>query len=238
MPIEWATGAGAEHRLRRAAGLGAVGLRVGPELQGDAEHLRPPLALEQGGDGAVDAAGHGDEHARRRRGRRAGRPRRRRAPRAAVQRVGGELGGVALGGVSPPSSASTSSMPIRAAARTGPPSTISAAAAVAARIAPQPSASKVAAATRPPSIRSEIRERSPQAAPPAAPVKAPSGTARAASRPAGSARKLPIHTPRVEVNGHLGRRFAPIAGQTTVRPMSSCRRSPQLPAVRRAAGAR
>ena len=52
---------GAEHRLRRAAGLGPVGLGVGPELQGDAEHLRPTLAFEQRGDGAVDAARHRDE---------------------------------------------------------------------------------------------------------------------------------------------------------------------------------
>jgi hypothetical protein len=53
------------------------------------------------------------------------------------------------------------------------PSTISATAAVAALVAPQPSASKLTESTRPPAIESETRARSPQAAPPAAPVKAP-----------------------------------------------------------------
>jgi hypothetical protein len=63
-----------------------------------------------------------------------------------------------------------------AASRTGAPSTISATAAVAASVAPHPSASKLTEAMRSSSIVTEIRERSPQAAPPAAPVKAPSGT--------------------------------------------------------------
>ena len=98
MPSEWASGAGAEHGLRRAAGLGAVGLGVGPELDRDPDDLRPALALEQRGDGAVDAAGHGDE--------RRGSAGRRvpgsavdeaAAPERAVQGVGGELGGVPLG---------------------------------------------------------------------------------------------------------------------------------------------
>ncbi len=88
--------AGAEHGLRRAARLGAVGVGIGPELQGDADHLGPALALEQGGDGAVDAARHGDEDASRRRvgealGGGGG------AGQGAVQGVGRELGGVSLG---------------------------------------------------------------------------------------------------------------------------------------------
>ena len=89
-------GAGAEHGLRRAAGLGAVGVGIGPELEGDADHLGPALALEQGGDGAVDAARHGDEDATRRRvgealGGGGG------AGQGAVQGVGRELGRVSLG---------------------------------------------------------------------------------------------------------------------------------------------
>src|SRR3954451_9176407 len=68
------------------------------------------------------------------------------------------------------------SMSIKAASRTGAPSIISATAAVAARVAPQPSASKVTESIRPSSTRNEIRDRSPQAAPPAAPVKASSAT--------------------------------------------------------------
>ena len=78
MPSEWASGAGAEHGLGRAAGLGAVGLRVGPELDRDADDLGAFLAGEQRGDGAVDAAGHGD--GTRRRGRLASRLRRGRHP--------------------------------------------------------------------------------------------------------------------------------------------------------------
>src|SRR6185503_4262757 len=70
--------------------------------------------------------------------------------------------------------ASVSSIEIEAASRTVAPSRVSASAAVAARVAPQPSVSKQTAAMRPPSTVSERRERSPQAAPPAAPVKASS----------------------------------------------------------------
>jgi hypothetical protein len=92
--------AGAEHGLRRAAGLGPVGLRIGPELQRHAEHLRPALALEQRRDGAVDAARHRDEYAARGgRGKHlVGSSRARQRP---VQRVGSELSGVPLGGRQP-----------------------------------------------------------------------------------------------------------------------------------------
>ena len=96
-----------------------------------------------------------------------------------------------LAGVSPPIASSTSSVPIRAASSTGSPSTISATAAVAARVAPHPSASKRDARQPPSSISREIRERSPQAAPPAAPVKAPSPAGPRDSRPADSAQKAP-----------------------------------------------
>ena len=69
-----------------------------------------------------------------------------------------------------------SSIEIDAASRTVAPSMVSARAAVAARVAPQPSVSKVTEAMRPPLTVRERRETSPQAAPPAAPVKASSGT--------------------------------------------------------------
>ncbi len=51
-------GARAQHGLGGAAGLGPVGLRVGPELQRHPDHLSAALALEQGGDGAVNAPRH------------------------------------------------------------------------------------------------------------------------------------------------------------------------------------
>jgi len=51
--------AGAEDGLGRAAGLGPVGLGVGPELDGDGDDVGAFLAGEQRGDGAVHAAGHG-----------------------------------------------------------------------------------------------------------------------------------------------------------------------------------
>ncbi len=69
-----------------------------------------------------------------------------------------------------------SSIDIEAASRIVPPSMVSASAAVAARVAPHPSVSKVAEAMRPRLTDRERRETSPQAAPPAAPVKASSGT--------------------------------------------------------------
>jgi hypothetical protein len=89
-----------------------------------------------------------------------------------------------LAGARPPIASSTVSILIRPASKTRAPSIDSATAAVAARVAPQPSASKVTEWIRPSSTRKEIRERSPQAAPPAAPVKAPSaaGPSRLPSR--------------------------------------------------------
>ena len=177
--------------------------RVGPELDRDADHLRPALARQQRGDGAVDAAGHGDE----RRARVApGWPPGARAPSDGggalpERRCSASVASCAawrLAGVRPPIAASTVSMSIRAASSTGAPSTISATAAVAARVAPHPSASKVTRAIRPSSTTSEIRERSPQAAPPAAPVKR---HPRAGPTPALIAQivleELPIHRLRV-----------------------------------------
>jgi len=79
-----------------------------------------------------------------------------------------------LAGVRPPIEVSTVSMSRRAASRTGSPSIASATAAVAALVAPHPSASKLTFSMRPSATVKEIRDRSPQAAPPAAPVKAPS----------------------------------------------------------------
>lgn len=78
-------------------------------------------------------------------------------------------------GLRPPSSASICEVPIRAAASTVSPSTISQTQAQAARVAAQPSVAKTADSIRPPLVVNEIRARSPQAAPPAAPVKAPGG---------------------------------------------------------------
>src|ERR1700761_1502909 len=80
-----------------------------------------------------------------------------------------------LAGARPPRRASVSSIDIEAASRTVAPSIVSARAAVAARVAPQPSVSKVTVAMRPRAMVRERRETSPQAAPPAAPVKASSG---------------------------------------------------------------
>ncbi len=90
-----------EDRLGRAAGLGAVCLGVGPELQRHRDDLRPALPLQQCRDGAVDPTGHRDQDAV------AGR-RRKHLARAGgggqrpVQRIGGELRRVPLGGRQPP----------------------------------------------------------------------------------------------------------------------------------------
>ena len=164
MPSEWASAAGAEHRLGRAAGLGAVGLGVGPELDRDRDHLGPPLALEQRGDGAVDAAGHGDGDAlwgrgdRRPLGSVVGHvPRREhgqgdrsgcaRAPGAGRRRRAGRRGAWPASGRR--ARRRRRRCRARAASSTGAPSTISATAAVAAAVAPQPSASKLTEAIRP-----------------------------------------------------------------------------------------
>ena len=83
------------HGLRRAAAEVAVVLGVRPQLQRHRDRLRSTLGHEQGGDGAVDATAHRDEgapgarrHARRACG----------AAERAVQRVGCQLGSVALCG--------------------------------------------------------------------------------------------------------------------------------------------
>ena len=88
--------AGAEHRLGRAAGLRPVGLRIGPELDRDPDDFRAPFALEQRGDGAVHASRHRHRDPFRR-ARRQGPLRGRGDGEPAVQGVGGEHGGVALG---------------------------------------------------------------------------------------------------------------------------------------------
>src|SRR5581483_10780570 len=91
--------AGAADGLGGAAAALAVVLGVGPELERDGDHVLAGAGGEQRGDGAVDAAAHCDERALARGG---GRERGARAgagAERAVQGVGGELGGVALGGV-------------------------------------------------------------------------------------------------------------------------------------------
>ena len=177
MPSEWATArapstaSGEQQALAPSVSGSAQSLRVTPTTSAPrSRSSSAATALSTPPDMATsDAAARAGPARRRARGRGgAERP---------VQGVGGELGGVALGRRQPAERRVDLVDPDPGAARTGSPSTISATAAVAARVAPQPSASKLTAATRPSSIPSEIRERSPQAAPPAAPVKAPSGTA-------------------------------------------------------------
>ena len=207
-------GARAEHRLRRAAGLGPVGLRVGPELDRDRDDLGPALAFEQRRDGRVDAAGDGDGDALGDRTRppslaievgvsgptsaavagSSGRLEAAAALRARWRASVASWAAWRLDGSRPPRSASASSIERLAASRTVAPSMVSARAAVAARVAPQPSVSKVTEAMRPPSTLRESRERSPQAAPPAAPVKASSGAGpRRVSSREEVVEELPIH---------------------------------------------
>ena len=168
---------GAEHRLGRAAASRAVVVPVGPELERDRDHLRPPLALEQRGDGGVDPAAHRHEHAlavgRPVRQRDARRGRGRRARGEARPRPGPPRGG--------PAGRGRRGSPIRPLRRSRAawsacaPSASSATAAAAAVAAAQPSASKVTASMTPSAIASETRTRSPHAAPPAAPLNAPEG---------------------------------------------------------------
>ena len=126
--------------------------RVGPELHGHRDHLRPALALEQGGDGAVDAAGDRDQDAVRRRARRAlvlGGRRPRRARCAARRR---RAGGVAACGPAKAAERAHRARRRRCApprARVRPAADLPTAAAVAARVAAQPSESKVTAVTLP-----------------------------------------------------------------------------------------
>ena len=130
MPIEWATRAGAEHGLGRAAGLGAVGLGVGPELEGDADDLGAALAFEQGGDGAVDPAGHGDQDAGVPRRSESARRRLQRRRRRSPGRGAGRRRRAARRGAWPVSGRRSRRRSRRfrraAASRTGAPSTISA----------------------------------------------------------------------------------------------------------------
>ena len=96
MSSEWATARAPSTASGEQQALAPSVSGIGPELQGHAEDLGPALALEQGGDGAVDAAGHRDEDA-------AGpsaasaRDEAAAASQRPVQRVGGELRRVALG---------------------------------------------------------------------------------------------------------------------------------------------
>jgi hypothetical protein len=91
--------AGAAHgRGRAARPLGAV-VAVGPQLQRHADGLPAPSA-QQRGHGAVDSAAHGDEGALRCRIQPGVRPDR--GTEGTVQGVGGQLGGVALGGTEAP----------------------------------------------------------------------------------------------------------------------------------------
>ncbi len=185
MPRPWASSraprtACAEQQLALAVVLG-----VGPQLERDADGLGAVAGDEQGGDGAVDAAAHRDERARG--GRREPRLLARGPAERAVQRVGGELGGVALGGAEPAELRVRSrSGPIRAASSSGAPRIRPTTALPAAIAAPQPLASKPASRIRPSALlgstASEMRTRSPQAAPPAAPVCASAGSVAAPER--------------------------------------------------------
>ncbi len=186
-PIECASARAAEHRLRRAAAALAVALLVGPELQrhGDDLVARP-----------ARRAAPPRRCRRRRSSRRArgparpaasGAPRRGRRGKRAVQRVGGEVGGMELprrqaaqlaGDV-----ARRRSAPRRARRRPG--------RATRTRCRPRSSrrsprrrrsTSRDATVTRP---HSATRTRSPQGAPPALPTYAPAGTG---PRPRGSLR--------------------------------------------------
>jgi hypothetical protein len=86
--------------LCRAAAELAIVLRVRPQLERHANGLVATLADEQRGDCAIDAAAHRHERASRRRAQ--GRPGARGATQRSVQRVGRELGRVALGDAQPP----------------------------------------------------------------------------------------------------------------------------------------
>ncbi len=63
MPSEWASERAPSTASGEQQALAPSVSRIGPELQRHADDLRPALLLEQGGNCAVDAAGHGDEHA-------------------------------------------------------------------------------------------------------------------------------------------------------------------------------
>jgi hypothetical protein len=55
--------AGADHGLRRAAALRAVGASIGPQLQRHRDDLGPTVGLAKRRDRRVDAAAEGDEDA-------------------------------------------------------------------------------------------------------------------------------------------------------------------------------
>jgi hypothetical protein len=152
----------AEHRLGRAAGLGPVGVRVGPQLDRDRGDLRPALAFATPPDTATST--------RVSSGCASGNPLEAIAETALANASAASTAAWRAAKASPPSSRSTPSVETFAASRMLAPSTISATQAQAARVAAQPSASKVTASTRPSAGSREIRARSPQAKPPAAPA--------------------------------------------------------------------
>ena len=152
MPSEWASERAPSTASGEQQALAPSVSRIGPELQRHADHLRPLLPLEQRGHGAVDPTRHRDQHPIPVRLRQALCADEAACASARCSASAASCAAWRLAGVSPPIASSTSSIPIRAASSTGSPSTISATAAVAARVAPQPSASKVTRATTPSSI--------------------------------------------------------------------------------------
>ena len=138
-----------EDRLGRAAGLGPVGLGVGPQLHRHGDDLGARLALVERRDGAVDAARDGDEHAIRI-GIGEGEPARGQRRKRPVQRIGGEHGRVPRRRRQAAQSLRHVIGGDRRGREDAPPSTSSATQAQAALVAAQPSASKVTAAMRVP----------------------------------------------------------------------------------------
>ncbi len=63
MPSSWASARAPPHRLRRAAALLAVVLRVRPQFERDRDRLGAALAHEQRRNGAVDPSAHRHERA-------------------------------------------------------------------------------------------------------------------------------------------------------------------------------
>ena len=126
--MRWASDAGADHRVGRAAALGAVALGVGPELERDRHDLVPGLERQLRRHRAVDATAHGHQRAigrgleldrtrrPRRRPERGAAHRRPALPRGAWRGEPAELGGDVVGGdAAPPSSAGRPSASVTAA---------------------------------------------------------------------------------------------------------------------------
>ena len=107
----------AADRLRRAAAEIAVVLRVRPQLQRHRDRLAPGPREQQRGHRAVDPAAHRHQRPLVVAGER--RPLARGGAERAMQRVRGQLGGVRLAALSPPSSARSRGAPMRAASSSG-----------------------------------------------------------------------------------------------------------------------